>query len=255
MPVTKVLQRVPRPTCICHPYLLRVAMVSFLSSVKHAFQPKPAILKAGGPPKPLRLDSKGARHLAGLRSQERRLHDITPSEVDDGRDPAAPSGLPPARGNGRGGVPWGAARRWPARAGETLPHRCRQLRHASRLPPFTVADGLPVKFGNPPLVLLDPQLQNNAQSKSALHPSRLEKYSPPSSGVALTLGQKSHATRSLVGIPKNRGLSVPDLVHLKLGLTETDGVEGNAPQTSGPFKGVLEYHNDIGLYEAGMRLR
>jgi hypothetical protein len=76
----------------------------------------------------------------------------------------------------------------------------------------------------PPLILLDPQLLNNAQARHATrhgeHPYDFEKPR----GIAITLDYRKEPRRGLMGLMKGPGrYKYPGLLQLKLGLQDTDG--------------------------------
>jgi ankyrin repeat protein len=99
----------------------------------------------------------------------------------------------------------------------------------------------------PSMILLDPQLLNNNQARRATKDGHIDvDYSRPR-GVALTLDYAKDPRRGLTGIMKGPGgYRYPGLVHLKLGLTDTDGPNGGRPKTSGPPG--LGYHADGELF-------
>ncbi|QUP55892.1 ankyrin repeat domain-containing protein (plasmid) [Ralstonia syzygii] len=95
----------------------------------------------------------------------------------------------------------------------------------------------------PSMILMDPQLLNNNQARRATKGGAIDvDYSRPR-GVALTLDHSKAPHRGLMGIMKGPGgYRYPGLVHIKLGLTDTDGEQGSRPKTSGPPG--LGYHAD-----------
>ena len=95
----------------------------------------------------------------------------------------------------------------------------------------------------PSMILMDPQLLNNNQARRATKGGMLEvDYAQPR-GVALTLDYQRDRRRGLMGIMKGPGgYRYPGLVHLRLGLSDTDGVNGRRPETSGPPG--MGYHID-----------
>ncbi len=99
----------------------------------------------------------------------------------------------------------------------------------------------------PSMILLDSQLLNNNQARRATKDGHIDvDYSRPR-GVAITLDYAKAPHRGLTGIMKGAGgYRYPGLVHLKLGLTDTDGPNGKRPQTSGPPG--LGYHADPRLF-------
>lgn len=99
----------------------------------------------------------------------------------------------------------------------------------------------------PAMILLDPQLLNNNQARRAIKDGSIDvDYSRPR-GVAITIDYAKDPHRGLTGIMKGAGgYKYPGLVHLKLGLTDTDGPNGSRPKTSGPPG--LGYHADPTLF-------
>ena len=96
----------------------------------------------------------------------------------------------------------------------------------------------------PSMLLLDPQLLNNRQAARATRDGSLAVDFQQPRGVAISLDYTKAPHRGLMGIMKGPGgYTYPGLVHLKLGLADTDGVEGTVPQTSGPPG--LGYHADL----------
>jgi ankyrin repeat protein len=99
----------------------------------------------------------------------------------------------------------------------------------------------------PSMLLLDPQLLNNRQAARATRDGPLAVDYRLPRGVAISLDYIKEPHRGLMGIMKGPGgYTYPGLVHLKLGLTDTDGHDGAAPKTSGlPGMG---YHTDFRQY-------
>jgi len=77
---------------------------------------------------------------------------------------------------------------------------------------------------SPPLILLDPQLLNNAQSRHATrHGDHPYDFEQPR-GIAITLDYQKEPRRGLMGLMKGPGrYKYPGLLQLKLGLRDTDG--------------------------------
>jgi len=99
----------------------------------------------------------------------------------------------------------------------------------------------------PSMLLLDPQLLNNRQAARATRDGPLAVDYRLPRGVAISLDYAAAPHRGLMGIMKGPGgYTYPGLVHLKLGLTDTDGEDGKAPKPTGlPGMG---YHADIRPY-------
>ncbi len=96
----------------------------------------------------------------------------------------------------------------------------------------------------PSMLLLDPQLLNNRQADRATRDGPLAVDFQQPRGVAISLDYARAPHRGLMGIMKGPGgYTYPGLVHLKLGMADTDGVNGTAPRTSGPPG--LGYHADL----------
>jgi ankyrin repeat protein len=96
----------------------------------------------------------------------------------------------------------------------------------------------------PSMLLLDPQLLNNRQAARATRDGPLAVDYRVPRGVAISLDYAKAPHRGLMGVMKGPGgYTYPGLVHLKLGLADTDGVNGKAPKTSGPPG--LGYHSDF----------
>lgn len=95
----------------------------------------------------------------------------------------------------------------------------------------------------PSMILMDPQLLNNNQARRAAKGGMLEVDYEQPRGVALTLDYQRDRRRGLMGIMKGPGgYRYPGLVHLRLGLSDTDGRDGRRPETSGPPG--MGYHID-----------
>ncbi|MEY3202443.1 MAG: hypothetical protein RIR70_1993 [Pseudomonadota bacterium] len=99
---------------------------------------------------------------------------------------------------------------------------------------------------SPQCIVLDPQLLNNKQARSALkQATRPYSYTAPR-GLIIDLDYPANPKRSLCDIMKTFGrYTHPGMVHLKLDLTEEDGA-GGPPEKSGlPMMG---YHGDNHQY-------
>lgn len=95
----------------------------------------------------------------------------------------------------------------------------------------------------PSMILMDPQLLNNNQARRATKGGMLGVDYEQPRGVAVTLDYAKDRRRGLMGVMKGPGgYRYPGLVHLKLGLSDTDGVGGRRPETSGPPG--MGYHID-----------
>lgn len=93
---------------------------------------------------------------------------------------------------------------------------------------------------SPPLILLDPQLLNNAQSRHATRSRPLDYDFEKPRGVAISLDYDKAPHRGLMGIMKGPGgYTYPGLLHLKLGLKDDDGPAGGKPLAVPPGLG---YH-------------
>ena len=96
----------------------------------------------------------------------------------------------------------------------------------------------------PSMLLLDPQLLNNRQAARATRDGPLAVDYRMPRGVAISLDYAKAPHRGLMGVMKGPGgYTYPGLVHLKLGLADTDGVNGKAPKPTG-LPG-LGYHSDF----------
>lgn len=103
----------------------------------------------------------------------------------------------------------------------------------------------------PSMLLLDPQLLNNRQAARATRDGSLAVDFQQPRGVAISLDYAKAPHRGLMGIMKGPGgYTYPGLVHLKLGLADTDGVDGAVPRTSGPPG--LGYHASVEHFERAL---
>jgi hypothetical protein len=104
---------------------------------------------------------------------------------------------------------------------------------------------------SPPLILLDPQLLNDAQSRYATRHGTLGYDFEKPRGIAISLDYDKAPRRGLMGIMKGPGgYKYPGLLHLKLGLKDTDGPEGGKPMIAPPGLG---YHGVWEQYMAAIR--
>jgi hypothetical protein len=104
---------------------------------------------------------------------------------------------------------------------------------------------------SPPLILLDPQLLNDAQSRHATRHGTLGYDFEKPRGIAISLDYDKAPRRSLMGLMKGPGgYKYPGLLHLTLGLKDTDGPKGGKPMIVPPGLG---YHGVGEQYEVAIR--
>ncbi|WP_157645106.1 hypothetical protein [Burkholderia ubonensis] len=103
----------------------------------------------------------------------------------------------------------------------------------------------------PAMILLDPLLPNDKQAKRAIGDGTYPVDFSEPRGIALSLDYSSAPRKSLMSIQKGLGRNNPGLVRLKLGLTDTDGIDKNGnrrpPRAYSPL-GAMGYHGDAILY-------
>ena len=113
-------------------------------------------------------------------------------------------------------------------------------------------------YEQPPLILFDPQLPNQAQAHHAIKDGKLGyDYAKPR-GIAVTLDYAQRSRTSLMGRMKGLGFKSPGIVRLKLPLSRYDrvkqlpdgGTERRPPKTSGPP--LMGYHGDVNLYKMAL---
>ncbi len=105
-----------------------------------------------------------------------------------------------------------------------------------------------------PLVLLDPQLLNDAQARHATKGGAHDYDFGGSRGVAITLDYPAAPRKSLMGRMKGLGYQSPGLVRIKLALQDDDSVKqldngewvNRPPKPYGPP--LTGYHGDLALY-------
>lgn len=116
-----------------------------------------------------------------------------------------------------------------------------------------------VKLATPaPLVLLDPQLLNDAQARHAIAGGVHDYDFASPRGVAITLDYPAAPRKSLMGRMKGLGFRSPGLVRIKLALTDIDRDKrlsngdriNKPPKPYGPP--LTGYHADVSLYKKAL---
>ncbi|MEF9385600.1 type III effector protein [Ralstonia solanacearum species complex bacterium KE056] len=117
-----------------------------------------------------------------------------------------------------------------------------------------------VKLAAPaPLVLLDPQLLNNAQARHATKGGVHDYDFGSSRGVAITLDYPAAPRKSLMGRMKGLGYRSPGLVRIKLALQGDDSTKrlSNGDWVNAPPKPygppLTGYHGDLALYTKALQ--
>jgi len=104
---------------------------------------------------------------------------------------------------------------------------------------------------SPPLILLDPQLLNDAQSRHATRGKPFGYDFEKPRGIAISLDYDKAPRRGLMGIMKGPGgYTYPGLLHLKLGLKDKDGPDGGKPLAMPPGLG---YHGVGEQFDTAIR--
>ncbi len=99
---------------------------------------------------------------------------------------------------------------------------------------------------SPPLILLDPPLLNNTQSLHATRHGEIGYDFEKPRGIAISLDYDKDPRRGLMGMMKGPGgYKYPGLLHLRLGLTDTDGPAGSRPVASPLGLGYHHHANEF----------